>query len=370
MCVPHSGHNLKLFRAVSAVVLSCCLAASSSLAVFADSSPEDSDSSPSKVIVVKKSQESKEPEKIVRDGVVIIHTGSAEETSSNSSLPKLTAPLVEVDEYRDRMKVTWDDLNQSPVSGYVVEVRSGASNKLIAEKRLSKYENSYRTDFQPEEGVTYTFRVKALGEDGYADSSFAEGKFNTDSMRVYRPRGLELKVEDQTLQASWDAEESVESYRFLLADPNGKILVDTVTPNSYHYLENIRITEKGQYTMYVQAREDSRVSPFAKYYRTIESRYDEIDAPAILKTEFQKDGSLEVTWEEVEHAQSYTIKLRTFGSRQNYLTGEITTSDTSYTFKNIKFRKDYKYVVEIRSNGERGYAKSDFEATTTDYYGW
>ena len=362
--------KIKPFRAVSAAVLACCVAAAGDLTAFADSLPEDSENNPSKIVIVKNQPDSNSPEKVVKDGVVVIRSGASKEDSSSVSvLPKLSAPLVEVDEYRDRMKVTWEDLNPS-ASGYVVEVRSGADNKLIEEKRFSKYETSYRTDYKPEEGVTYTFRVRALGEEGFADSNFASAQYNSDSLRVYRPRGMELKVEDQTLQASWDEVESADSYRFLLVDPKGKVLVDTVTPGSYHYLENIRITEKGQYTMYVQAREDGRSSPFSKYYRNIESRNDEIEAPTILKTEFLDDGSLEVSWEEVEHAQSYTIKLRTFGSNQTYLTNEITTSDTSYTFKNIKFRKNYKYVVEIRSNGERGYAKSDFEATTTNYYGW
>lgn len=363
--------KLTAFRSVGVAAFACCLAAASGFTVFADSVPEDLEDSPSKIVVVKNSQESNSPEKVVKDGVVVIRSGASQEAASVSALPKLYAPLVEVDEYRDRMKVTWEDLNPSvSVSGYVVEVCSGADKKRIEEKRFSKYETSYRTDYKPEEGVTYTFRVKALGEDGYADSNFASAQYNSDMLRVYRPRGLELKVEDQTLQASWDESESAGSYRFLLLDPKGKVLVDTVTPSSYHYLEGIRITEKGQYTMYVQAHEDGRSSPFSKYYRQIESRYDEIEAPVILKTEFLDDGSLEVSWEEVEHAKSYTIKLRTFGSNQTYLTDEITTSDTSYTFKNIKFRKNYKYVVEIRSNGETGYAKSDFESTATNYYGW
>lgn len=360
--------TLKPLRAVSAVALACCLAAASGLTAFADSIPEDSENSPSKIVIVKNQQDSNSPEKVVKDGVVIVRSGASQKTSS-AALPKLYAPLVEVDEYRDRMKVTWKDLNPS-ASGYVVEIRSGADNQLIEEKRFSKYETSYRTDYKPEEGVTYTFRVKALGEEGFAESNFAAAQYNSDSLRVYRPRGLELKVEDQTLQASWDEADSAGSYRFLLVDPKGKVLVDTITSSSYHYLENVRITEKGQYTMYVQAREDGRSSPFSKYYRQIESRNDEIEAPTILKTEFLDDGSLEVFWEEVEHAKSYTIKLRTFGSNQTYLTNEITTSDTNYTFKNIKFRKNYRYVVEIRSNGEKGYAKSDFEATATDYYGW
>ncbi len=358
----HTPRNV--IRRAGTAVVACCLIAANGFPVSAAGSPEDnSPGSPSEIVVVKRSQASAAPENSPKGAAVIRLSG--EEPADPSAAPKLIAPLLEASQYRDRMKVTWEDLNPSS-SGYVVEVYSGS--KLIEEKQFSKYETSYRTDYIPSAGTTYTFKVKALGTEGWSDSSFASAQYNTNTDPLDRPRRLELKVEDEFLQASWEEMESAASYRFLLVDPKGRVLADKTGSSSFYYLDNVPITEKGQYTMYVQARQGGAASPFVKYYRTVESRYEQLKAPTILKTDFLDSHSLEVTWSEVEHAQSYTIRLRTYGSEHTYLSREITTSDTSYTFQNMDFRRDRKYVVEIRSNGERGYARSEVEATTTDYY--
>lgn len=364
------NHISKLLRIFGASALACCLIAAGNFSAFAAETSEDaSPSQTPKQVVVKKT--SSESEKDTSKKVVVVRSGSQViRPADQTDVSALIAPLVEADEYRDQLKVSWTDLNDiSEITGYAVEVRT-STGKLKEEKCLSKYENSYRTDFEPEEGITYTFYVKVLGDENHSDSKFGAAQYNTDASRVYRPRGLELKVEDKFLQASWDAEEDADSYRFLLLDPNGELLADKTGTASYYYLEDIPVTEKGQYTMYVQTIQDGRVSPFSKYYRTIESRFEQIKAPEITKTEFIDRNTLEVSWEEVEHAKSYTLRLRTFGSNQSYLSKDITTTDIQYTFEKMEFRKDRKYVVEIRANAEKDYASSDFEGTATNYYGW
>ena len=122
------------------------------------------------------------------------------------------------------------------------------------------------------------------------------------------------------------------------------------------------------YDMYVQAQEGKMGSEFVRFCRQVDSRYEQVDSPVILKTKFLDGKTLEVEWSEAEHAQSYTIRLRTYGENHKYLSESITTTDISYTFKDIDFQKHRRYVIEIRSNAERGYASSGFDAVTTDYY--
>lgn len=345
MSFNHCQRYTKIFRLFTAAALSCCLVAAGGFSVFA---AEPAESSSGAI--------SSQPQTI-RIG--------EEQEGGESSVQKLIPPLLEAGPYRDRMKVRWIDLNPSS-SGYLLEVRSGG--KVIEQRQFSKYETSYYTDYQAKDGASYTFKLKALGRENYGDSTFATAQYLAGSEKIDRPRGLELKVEDEHLLACWDETESANAYRFVLLDPKGKVLADSTSSKAYYYLDNVPIKEKGMYTMYVQAQEGKMGSEFVRFCRQVDSRYEQADSPMILKTKFLDGKTLEVEWSEAEHAQSYTIRLRTYGENHKYLSESITTTDTKYTFKDMGFQKHRRYVIEIRSNAERGYASSDFDAVTTDYY--
>lgn len=341
----HCQRYTKIFRLFTAAVLSCCLAAAGSFSVFAAEPAESSSGAgPSQPQTIRIGEE---------------------QEGGDPSAQKLIPPLVEAGPYRDRMKVRWINLNPSS-SGYLLEVRSGG--EVIEQRQFSKYETSYYTDYQAKDGISYTFKLKALGTENYGDSAFASAQYLGGSEKIDRPRGLELKVEEEHLLACWDEEESAESYRFVLLDPKGKVLADSTSSKSYYYLDNIPLKDKGMYVMYVQAREGKMGSEFVRFCRQIDSRYEQVDSPVILKTKFVDGKTLEVEWSEAEHAQSYTIRLRTYGENHKYLSKSISTTDTRYTFKDMDFQRYRRYVIEIRSNAERGYVSSDFDAVTTDYY--
>ena len=341
----HCRRYTKIFQLITAAALSCCLAAAGGFSVFAAEPAESSSkSSPSQPQTIRLGEE---PE------------------GGESSAQKLIPPLVEAGPYRDRMKVRWIDLNPSS-SGYLLEIKSGG--KVIEQRQFSKYETSYYTDYQAKDGALYTFKLKALGTEDYGDSGFASAQYLAGSEKIDRPRGLELKVEDEHFLASWDESESAGAYRFVLLDPKGKVLTDSTSSKSYYHLDDIPVREKGMYVMYVQAQEGKMGSEFVRFCRQVDSRYEQVDSPVILKTKFLDGKTLEVEWSEAEHAQSYTIRLRTYGENHKYLSESITTTDISYTFKDIDFQKHRRYVIEIRSNAERGYASSGFDAVTTDYY--
>ena len=345
----HSQRYIKIFRLFAAAVLSCCLVGAGGFSVFA-AEPAESSS--------KTSQPPQPPQpQTIRLG--------EELESGDSSVQKLISPLLEAAPYRDRMKVRWIDLNPAS-SGYLLEVRSGG--KVIEQRQFSKYETSYYTDYQAKEGTVYTFKLKALGTEGYGDSAFATAQYTGGAEKIDRPRGLELKVEEEHLLAYWDEDESASAYRVVFLDPKGKVLADSTASKSYYYLENTMLKEKGMYVMYVQAQEGKMGSEFVRFCRQIDSRYEQVKSPVILKTKFVDGKTLEVEWSEAEHAQSYTIRLRTYGENHRYLSQAVTTTDTNYTFKDMDFQRYRRYVIEIRSNGERGYASSDFDAVTTDYY--
>lgn len=291
-------------------------------------------------------------------------------SSEGSASKRIDEPEIEVEKEGSKLSVSWDRVRNA--SGYRVELRSGlGTGKLLESAELEKSETTYRIDYEIEWDTDYTIRVKAYASGDYIDSGFAEKEYNSSAGDFGSPDDLKLQMVDGSLEAVWKSHDDADLYEVLLYDPEGEILEDTTTQFNYFWFEDVEFEEIGRYAVKVRAVNLStgEYSAYASATYRISANDRKLDTPYI--TASFADDTLEVSWDWVDNAKDYTLRIRKENSG-NYLRSNITASDNEYLFDSINFQKGTRYVVEVRANAESGYADSDFGSVTTDYYqvGW
>lgn len=300
---------------------------------------------------------------VTRNGIRVYSRSSSTDTSGN----RLEEPNLDVVEDDGNLYISWDRVSNA--SGYRVELRSGTgSGRLLESEELDKYKNSYTTDYEVEKDTDYTVRVKAYAMDGYIDSSYAEKEYNSTSGDFRAPNGLKLTLVNEYLEATWDSMDEADYYEVLLYDPDGTIAADTTTELPFCYFDDVELEETGRYAVRVRAIDFDKdtVSAYASTSLRVDSSDRKILTP-VVTAEFVGDA-LDVTWDDIDHARSYTLRLRREDT-DNYLVRSVSTTDTYYSFDEVNFKKGTKYVVEVRANAKSGYQNSEFAKYATDYYG-
>ena len=291
-------------------------------------------------------------------------------SSEGSASKRIDEPDIIVEREGYRLRINWDRVRNA--SGYRVELRSGlGTGKLLESAELEKSETSYLTDFEIEWDTDYTIRVKAYASGDYIDSGFGEKEYNSSTGDFGSPDDLKLQIVDGCFEAIWKSRDEADYYEVLLYDPEGEIIADTTTNFNYFWFENIEIEEVGRYAVKIRAVNigTGEYSAYASATYRVSASDRKVDAPLISAVFV--DDTLEVSWDWVDNAESYTLRLRKDGSA-SYLKSNVKTTDNEYIFDSVKFQKGTKYVVEICANAENGYADSDYVSCTTDYYqvGW
>ena len=294
----------------------------------------------------------------------------------SAGIQRLSTPALEIRQLDSgRLQLSWDLIQDA--SGYLVELYSDGG-KLLESAQVSRFESYYLTQFQVEEDVYYRLRVKALRaetsqkEDSLWDSVvYRAGDWKPEAVKNVQ---LELVDDEENskevrLQASWDTQQDDSAYRVILTDPDGAVLFDETVEGNYTYFDQVTPASTGRYTVKVCRVEQER--GMRSDYRwdglRVENASRKLDSPVIF-TEFS-DPTLSVRWEPVDHARSYSLRIREYGSDHSILDSGSTT-DTEFVFENVDFQKNTKYVVEIRANAQSGYQSSDYTGYSTGYYGW
>ncbi len=259
--------------------------------------------------------------------------------SDDSDCKKLTAkvaqPVVtaEIVASSGKPYLTWDKVGSA--SRYTIYRRAENGVEIY----LGSTTKNYYTDSDAMVGVTYAYRVRAIGSKSSYSGAYSEEVF---CQAVCAQPTLSVSINEETGKPvlSWKPVTGAESYRILRRLSGEEEFVQLLVLEERIY-EDTAVAGgiAAEYKVIAQGERpelDSVESEAQKVYTTI-ARPD---------VEFGNDevtGKPVIRWEKVEGAVTYTV-FRSNYANKNY-TAEITTTDLEYVDPSVSVGKSYYYKV-------------------------
>ena len=241
---------------------------------------------------------------------------------------RIEQPKLTVSNYTTGIKTSWNAVDYAE-SYNVYRKVSGGSWKLISNVTGTDY-----LDKTAEEGVTYSYRVRS--KNGETLSS------NKRSVSIQRLAKPDVTVSNiyEGVSVKWSQVEGAESYRVYRKVPGGswKALKTGLTALSY---TDTTAQSAATYQYAVRSYNSTGGSAYASSIQII--RLEQPEATAA-----NKNKGVQITWNEVEGAESYRVYRKESGGSWKRLSTE---TDTSYMDKTAESGVKYSYRVRAK-NGE------------------
>ena len=169
----------------------------------------------------------------------------------------------------------------------------------------------------------YGYRVKAIGNAGFRDSSWSEEEIvdlNWANIVVTAPENVSCHVVGGNIEVTWDAVAGAECYVVQVVSADGDS-PDPVRVDAPRTSVTIPISTLGDHSVIVEAR-----SPAGKSVQAAEAVAVSVglSKPTNLKVEVPDAETIDVKWDAVPLAESYRVKVYE-------LVGDVRTVESDYS---------------------------------------
>lgn len=265
------------------------------------------------------------------DGSIVSETLTNSETEPGSpedNLLYLEQPTAELSNTPDGISIEWDAV-EGAASYQVYRQVTADSWELLTEVTETSY-----LDYTAEDGVAYSYSVIAKNAEVTSCS-----ELYAEILRLAKPKITVYNIYGG-ITVKWNQVEGAESYRVLRQIPGGdwEVLENDLTALSF---TDTAVDFTAEYLYAVQSCNSTGNSAYASSGQIIR-----IDQPQ-AKVGNRADG-IQVTWNEVDGAESYNVYRKVSGGSWELLSTE---TGTIYTDSSAQSGIRYSYRVRAK-NGD------------------
>lgn len=255
--------------------------------------------------------------------------------SSDNKLYYLAAPKTVVDNVKDGIRISWDEVLDA--DSYELYKKTGESGEFVFVKTFFKGEALSYTDTDVVERELYRYTVKSISDKGESRQSDIE----KETMRISCVRNVTVKKLADGVEVDWRLHPDAESYIVVRKDDSGWVEVSQVTEAGY--VDNSVVSGK-TYAYGVKPVVEGYVGGIDE--DSVEE-FQFLAAPVLKVT--NKASNAVISWNSVGGAKKYEIlraKVNSDGEAGTYKTVEtVTYKVTEYVDDDVTAGSKYSYIV-------------------------
>lgn len=198
---------------------------------------------------------------------------------------------------------------------------------------------------------TYTVKVRGVAADTKGKWSSERRIVAIDESDLTPPEGIEVHYENESIEAKWEPNAYAEKYE-ILVKANGEETGASLTVASNEVKKNTGIEKGIVYTLQVRSLASQKTGEWSQPQEIFTLQAQDLEIPQITLT--NPNGNIEVSWEEIEFAETYEVSIKDGTNGEAVVENQQVNTNTCTFKENIEENQIYEVQVRPLAQGIQG----------------
>lgn len=260
----------------------------------------------------------------------------------------LKAPVLDLRYEEDNIQANWPAIEYAENYEVVIK-KDSESQDTISHAIVSNTMVSLSSGIDKYQA--YTVKVRGVAADTKGKWSSERRIITVNESDLTPPAGIEAHYENESIKVNWEPNAYAEKYE-MLVKANGEDTGSSLTVVGNEAKKNTGIEKGIVYTLQVRSLASQKTGEWSQPQEIFTLMAQDLETPQITLT--NPNGNIEVSWEEIEFAETYEVSIKDGATGEAVVENKRVITNTCTFTENIEENQIYEVQVRPLVRGIQG----------------